>query len=71
MLYHLNVEFELVALDLFKGETHTPYLLALNPNGMVPVLTDGDFVIYEASAINLYLVEKFNSDLSRPERIAS
>ena len=63
VLYHLEVEFDLVALDLFKGETHTPELLALNPNGMVPVLVDGDLVIYEASAINLYLVDKYSSDL--------
>lgn len=63
VLYHLGIDFELVALDLFKGETHTPELLALNPNGMVPVLVDDDVVLYEASAINLYLVEKFGSDL--------
>lgn len=63
VLYYINADFELEALDLFKGETHTPELLALNPNGMVPVLVDGDMVIYEASAINLYLVDKFESDL--------
>ncbi|MET0404077.1 MAG: glutathione S-transferase family protein [Cystobacter sp.] len=62
-LYHMGVEFEFQMIDLFKGENRTPEFLALNPNGMIPVLVDGDVVLYEASAINLYLVEKFDSDL--------
>ncbi|MFA9218466.1 MAG: glutathione S-transferase family protein [Sphingomonadaceae bacterium] len=62
-LYHLDIEFEFELVDLFKGDQRTPKFLALNPNGMIPVLVDGDAVIYEASAINLYLVEKFNSNL--------
>ena len=62
-LYHIGVEFEFELIDLFKGDNRTPEFLALNPNGMIPVLVDGDAVIFEASAINLYLVEKFGSDL--------
>jgi glutathione S-transferase len=63
VLYHVGTEFELELVDLFKGENRTPQFLLLNPNGMIPVLVDGDVVLYEASAINLYLVDKFNSDL--------
>lgn len=63
VLYHIGAEFEFQMVDLFKGENRTPEFLALNPNGMIPVLVDGDVVLYEASAINLYLVEKFGSDL--------
>jgi len=62
-LYHIGVEFEFQMVDLFKGENRTPEFLALNPNGMIPVLVDGDVVLYEASAINLHLAEKFGSDL--------
>lgn len=62
-LYHIGAEFEFELIDLFKGDNRTPEFLALNPNGMIPLLVDGDVEIYEASAINLYLVEKFGSDL--------
>lgn len=50
-------------VDLFKGESHTSDFLKLNPHGLTPVLQDGDTVIWEASAINLYLAEKANSKL--------
>ena len=35
--------------------TQTPEFLALNPNGMVPVLVDGDFVLWESNTICRYL----------------
>ncbi|KFE57942.1 glutathione S-transferase family protein [Pseudomonas syringae] len=59
----LGVEIERMNVDLFMGESHTPEFLKLNPHGLTPVLQDGDTVIWEASAINLYLAEKTNSDL--------
>jgi glutathione S-transferase len=62
-LYHIGVEFEFELIDLFKGDNRTPEFLALNPNGMIPVLVDDDVVLWEASAINLHLTEKFGSDL--------
>lgn len=59
----MGVEIERVNVDLFKGESHTPEFLKLNPHGLTPVLQDGDTVIWEASAINLYLAEQSNSSL--------
>ena len=41
----------------------SPEYLALNPNGMVPVIRDGDFVLWESNAICRYLAEKAGSDL--------
>jgi len=35
-----------------------PEFLALNPNGQVPVLTEGDFVLWESNAILVYLAER-------------
>jgi glutathione S-transferase len=59
----MGVDIERVNIDLFKGESHTPKFLKLNPHGLTPVLQDGDTVIWEASAINLYLAGKTHSAL--------
>ncbi|RKK01149.1 glutathione S-transferase family protein [Pseudoroseomonas wenyumeiae] len=60
----MGSDIEIVDIDLFKGESHTPAFLALNPHGLSPVMVDGDFVLYESAAINLYLAEKAGSDLA-------
>lgn len=59
----MGIQFEHIPVDLLKGETHAQEFLALNPAGRVPVLVDGETVITEASAINIYLAEKFDSPL--------
>ena len=59
----MGIAIERVNIDLFKGESHTPDFLKLNPHGLSPVMVDGDVVLYEASAINIYLAEKAGSDL--------
>jgi glutathione S-transferase len=59
----MGIAIERMNIDLFKGESHTPEFLALNPHGLTPVMVDEDVVLYEASAINLYLAEKVESDL--------
>jgi glutathione S-transferase len=38
--------------------TNTPEFLAMNPNGMVPVIRDGDFVLWESNAIIRYLASR-------------
>ena len=39
-------------------DTHDPAFLALNPNAMVPVLRDGDFVLWESNSICRYLAAR-------------
>jgi glutathione S-transferase len=51
----LGVELEVVLVNIFRGESHSPLFERLNPNGLVPVLVDGDFVLWESSAILTYL----------------
>jgi glutathione S-transferase len=58
-LRELEVEFELVNVDLIKGEHRRPEFLAVNPAGKLPVLVDGDFILTESVAIVLYLAEKY------------
>ncbi|WP_417313691.1 glutathione S-transferase family protein [Enterobacter sp.] len=44
------------------ASTETEAFLALNPNAMVPVLLDGDFVLWESNAICRYLARKAGRD---------
>ena len=59
VLEEKKLPFEIVPIDLRKGEQKTPEFLKLNPYGKVPVLTDGDTVLYESCIINEYLEEKY------------
>lgn len=55
---HLGIPLEDIPIDVVKGETRTPEFLAMNPNGMVPTLADGDFTLWESRAIIEYLADK-------------
>ncbi|MGH8751183.1 MAG: glutathione S-transferase family protein [Burkholderiales bacterium] len=55
---HLNLPLEIVPVDLAQGEQRKPEFLKLNPNGKIPVLVDGDFVLWESIAIMEYLASK-------------
>jgi glutathione S-transferase len=44
--------------------TRSPSFLAVNPNGHIPSMKDGDLVLNESLAINLYLARKFGGPLS-------
>jgi glutathione S-transferase len=47
----------------FAKEAKSPEYLAINPNGRIPALVEGDFVLFESMAINLYLAKKYGGDL--------
>lgn len=53
----LPYEFRLLSFD--AGDLKRPEFLALNPRGRVPVITDGDFTLYESNAIVEYLEEQY------------
>lgn len=55
LLTHLGVPFELHEVDL---DDRDPGFLDLTPTGKVPLLVDGDLVLYESRVINAYLAEK-------------
>ena len=60
---HLQLAIELQFVDISKGESHTPEFLTLNPTGRTPVLQDGDFILWESTAIMLYLASQVPNSL--------
>ncbi|MGB8329445.1 MAG: glutathione S-transferase family protein [Polyangiales bacterium] len=59
----LGIELETQTVDLRAGEQRTPEYLALNPNGKVPTLIDGETVVWESNAIICYLAGKRDNEL--------
>lgn len=57
LLEELGVPYQRVLVDRTKNAQNSPEYLALNPNGKIPVLVDGDLVLYETAAIVLHLVD--------------
>jgi glutathione S-transferase len=57
VLRELGVPFELALVDRARDAHHAPEYLKLNPNGQIPVLVDGDVVLYETAAICLHLAD--------------
>jgi GST-like protein len=57
-LEEAGLPYEPIAVDTRKGDQHKPEFLAINPNGKVPAIVDGDAVVFDSSAILLYLGEK-------------
>lgn len=60
---HVGLPVEFVYVDLARGEHKAPPFLAINPNGVVPALTDGDMTLWESDAIMCHLAKSAGSDL--------
>lgn len=60
---YLGLPVELELVDLQQGHQRTAEFLALNPTGRIPVLQDGDFVLWESTAIMQYLASKVSTPL--------
>lgn len=54
-----GLEYEYKAVNLLKGEQHSPEFEKLNPVKYVPALVDGDVAIADSFAIILYLEDKY------------
>ncbi|CAH1105782.1 unnamed protein product [Psylliodes chrysocephalus] len=55
----LGIDVELNPINMAVGEHMTPEYLKINPFHTVPTLKDGDFVLWDSHAINIYLIEKY------------
>ncbi len=59
-LEELGVPYEHVPVN-FTTDAKQPEFLAINPNGRIPALVDGDVTLFESMAINLYLARKYDT----------
>jgi glutathione S-transferase len=57
LLEEIGQPFELKLVDRTKDEHKSAEYVKLNPNGLIPVLADGDLVLYESAAICLHLAD--------------
>lgn len=67
LLRQLSVGYESVTVDIFAGEHREEEFSRLNPNRKIPVLADGDFVMWESNAILFYLAKKFSPNPYLPD----
>jgi glutathione S-transferase len=58
-LREAGAPFELRLVDRTKNAQASAEYLALNPNGRIPTLIDGDLVLFEAAAITLHIADRF------------
>ena len=66
MLEEVGVPYDLKFIDVMAGKHKLPEILALNPMGKLPLLTDGDVVVTESAAIGLYLADRYASGRLAP-----
>ena len=57
---YLNLPIERIDAGVAFGIVNTPEFQRMNPNAMIPVLQDGDFMLWESNVIVRYLCEKYS-----------
>jgi GST-like protein len=67
LLEELGVAYEPIPVDTRKGEQFAPDYQAINPNGKVHAILDGDAGVFDSNAILLYLAEKTARFLAEPK----
>ncbi len=64
-LEEAGLPYEAHPIDTRKGDQFKPAYAAINPNGKVPAIVDGDVAVFDSNAILLYLAEKTGKFLPR------
>lgn len=64
MAKELGLDYRHEPVDFRTGETQQDWYLAINPNGHIPSIRDGDFTLWESFAINVYLARKYPGPVS-------
>ena len=63
MLEEMGRPYQLIDKSTAASDLQTADYLRLNPNARIPTLVDGDVVIWESMAINIYLSEKYDGPM--------
>ena len=62
----LGLRYERIDAGLEFGRNNEPAYLALNPNGLVPTLEDGDLILWESNSIVRYLANRYGAGILEP-----
>lgn len=63
----LNLEHERFDVGGSYGKNREPAYLSMNPNGLVPTLQEGDFILWESNAIVRYLARHYGAGTLEPQ----
>jgi len=63
MLEEIGRPYQLIEKSTRADDLQTSDYLRLNPNARIPTLVDGDLVLWESMAINLYLAQKYDGPM--------
>lgn len=66
LLSMLKLDYERIPTDSSSGETQTPEFKRLNPRGQIPVLMDGETLIWDSMAILVYLTRRYGDERLLP-----
>jgi glutathione S-transferase len=59
MLEEVGAPYQIQNVNILAGAQKAPEIVALNPMGKLPIVTDGDLVVTESAAIGLYLADRY------------
>jgi len=54
----LNIPYERIDAGMEHGVNKTPEYLKINPNGLVPTISDNGFILWESHAVMRYLIRR-------------
>src|ERR1700687_1859263 len=63
MLEEMGEPYQLIEKSTRSDDLQSAEYLRLNPNAKIPTLVDGDVVLWESMAINLYLAQKYQGPM--------
>jgi len=71
MLEEIGEPYQLIEKSTRADDLQTADYLRLNPNARIPTLVDGDVVLWESMAINIYLAQKYEGPMhfANPEML--